>query len=131
MIAGLIRGHPLGVFFIVCLLLMIVETGLLLTALIVNTIVKYCQLERLPAVYLEGPRFFQLPFSRLLVDVLSRTQKSSSGNSGSFSVDVQTAIPESDEPQKTTVSSFRYTDLPTTGTTRRVCKTAREARHHS
>src|SRR5436853_1444869 len=52
MIAGLIRGHPLGVFFIVCLLLVIVETGLLLTALIVNTIVKYCQLERHPAVQL-------------------------------------------------------------------------------
>src|SRR5262245_55738230 len=55
MIAELIRGHPLGVFFIVCLLLVIVETGLLLTALIVNTIVKYCQLERLPAVQLEDP----------------------------------------------------------------------------
>src|SRR5213593_5151006 len=76
MTAGLIRGHPLGVFFIVCLLLVIVETGLLLTALIVNIIVKYCQIERLPAVQLEDPRFFQLPFSRLLVDVLSRTEKS-------------------------------------------------------
>src|SRR5262245_24242784 len=70
MIAGLIRGHPLGVFFIVCLLLVIVETGLLLTALTVNTIVNYCQLERLPAIQLEDPRFFQLPLSRLLVDVL-------------------------------------------------------------
>ena len=76
MIAGLIRGHPLGVFCIMWLLLVIVETRLLLSELIVNTIVKYCQLETLPAVHWRTLEFFQLPFSRLLVDELSRTQKS-------------------------------------------------------
>ena len=58
MIAGLIRGHPLGVFFIMWLLLVIVETRLLLSELIVNTIVKYCQLETLPAVHWRTLEFF-------------------------------------------------------------------------